>query len=92
MQMDEIGKEETALEAQIEELRGKLAGADSISATVSSAQTLLAQLRKRLDEPISWEVKRRLVEVLVAGVRVDTSRRVRCEADQDHRDLPVQPT
>jgi DNA-binding XRE family transcriptional regulator len=32
----------------------------------------LAQLRKRLDELVSWEQKRRLIEVLVAGVRVDT--------------------
>ena len=71
-QMDEIGKEETALEAQVAELRGKIAGADSIGATINSAQALLERLRKRLDEPISWELKRRLIEVLVAGVRVDT--------------------
>ncbi|MCX6634262.1 MAG: helix-turn-helix domain-containing protein [Acidobacteria bacterium] len=71
-QMDEIGKEETALEAQIDELRGKIGGADSIGATVSSAQALLSELRKRLDAPVSWEQKRRLIEVLVAGVRVAT--------------------
>jgi len=71
-QMDEIGKEETALEAQVAELRSKLAGADSINVTISSAETLLARLRKRLDEPISWEVKRRLVEVLIASIQVDT--------------------
>jgi len=71
-QMDEIGKEETALEAQIDDLRGKIGGADSIGETVSSAQALLAEFRKRLDAPVSWEQKRRLVEVLVAGVRVDT--------------------
>ena len=70
--MDEIGKEETALEAQVAELRSKLAGADSINVTISSAETLLARLRKRLDEPISWEVKRRLVEVLIASIQVDT--------------------
>jgi hypothetical protein len=32
----------------------------------------LASLKKRLDEPVSWEQKRHLIEVLVAGVRVDT--------------------
>jgi transcriptional regulator with XRE-family HTH domain len=47
-------------------------GRESIAATVSSAQELLAVLRKRLDEPISWEVKRRIVEILVAGIRIDT--------------------
>jgi hypothetical protein len=44
----------------------------TIGATISSAEALLEKLRKRLDEPISWNVKRRLVEVLVASVRVDT--------------------
>jgi transcriptional regulator with XRE-family HTH domain len=71
-QMDEIAKEEAALDVQLDELRGKIAGADSIGATINSAQDLLQTLRKRLDEPLSWEVKRRLIEVLVAGVRVDT--------------------
>ena len=73
-QMDEIAKEETALEAQIAELGGRITGADSIGANIGSAQALLAKLRKRLDEPISWELKRRLIEVLIAGVRasVDT--------------------
>jgi transcriptional regulator with XRE-family HTH domain len=71
-QMDEIGKEETALEAQIAELRSKVAGADSIGATISSVEALFGKLRSRLNEPVSWEQKRRLVEVLVAGVRVET--------------------
>jgi transcriptional regulator with XRE-family HTH domain len=68
-QMDEIGKEETALEAQIDDLRGKIGGAGSIGETVSSAQALLAEFRKRLDAPVAWEQKRRLVEVLVAGIK-----------------------
>jgi transcriptional regulator with XRE-family HTH domain len=72
-QMDEINKEETALEVQIAELGGRIAGADSIGSTIRSAQTLLAELRKRLDQPVSWEQKRRLMEVLVAGVQVDTA-------------------
>ena len=71
-QMEEIGKEESALESQIAELLGKMAGADSIGANLNSAQALLEKLRKRLDEPVSWEMKRRLLEALVAGVRVDT--------------------
>jgi site-specific DNA recombinase len=72
VQMEEIGREEAALEAEIGELRSRIAGADSIGATVSSAEALLGKLRKRLDEPISWDVKRRLIEVLVAGVQVNT--------------------
>ena len=71
-QMEEIGKEEAALEAHAAELRGKIAGADSIGATINSAEVLLAKLRKRIAEPVSWEQKRHLIEALVAGVRVDT--------------------
>ena len=29
-------------------------------------------LRQRLDQPVSWELKRKLMEVLVAGIRVET--------------------
>jgi transcriptional regulator with XRE-family HTH domain len=72
-QMEEIGKEQTALEAQIEELRAKLAGTRSVGESVTSADSLLKKLRKRLDGPISWELKRRLIETLVAGVRVETT-------------------
>ncbi len=71
-QLEEIGKEETALEAQIAEMKSKMAGADSIGATICSAQTFLAELRKRLDEPFGYVQKRRLIEALVAGVRVET--------------------
>ncbi len=47
-------------------------GTDSIGATISSAEAPLTNLRKRLDKPVCWELKRRLIEVLVAGVQVDT--------------------
>lgn len=36
---------------------------------------MLGRLRQRLDEPISWGLKRRIIEVLVDGVRVDTVER-----------------
>lgn len=71
-QMEEIGREEAGIEAQIAELSSRITGADSIGANIGSAQALLAKLRKRLDDPISWELKRRLIETLVAGVRVET--------------------
>ena len=38
---------------------------------LGGAQEFLRQLGKRLDEPISWEQKRRLIEALVGGIRVD---------------------
>jgi site-specific DNA recombinase len=69
-QMDEIGREQAALEARLGELRAKLSGSGSTA--LKSAESLLKALRKRLDEPVSWELKRRLVEILVAGIRVET--------------------
>jgi len=71
-QMDEIAKEEATLQTQMSELGACVAGADSIDANVESAEALLTKLRKRLDEPVSWEQKRHLIETLIAGVRVET--------------------
>jgi hypothetical protein len=71
-QLADIDQEEMALKAQLEEVQGKLAGAASISTTVSTAESLLMKLGARLDQPISWECKRQLIEALVGGVRVET--------------------
>ena len=71
-QMEEIGKEEAALEVQIEELRSQIRGADSVSQAVSSAEALLTRLRKRLDQPVSCEQKRQIIEILVSSIQVET--------------------
>ena len=71
-QMAEIGGEEGALQAQVAELRATVTSAASVRKTVGSAELLLAKLRQRLDGPVSWECKRELIEVLVAGIHVDT--------------------
>jgi transcriptional regulator with XRE-family HTH domain len=72
-QLEEIQRDETSLETQIGELRAKIAGADSIGANMGSAETLLEKLGKRLTGTLSWEQKRRLVEILVASIRVHTT-------------------
>jgi site-specific DNA recombinase len=71
-QMEEIGKEEAALETQIEESRAQIRGADSVSRAVGTAEALLNRLRKRLDQRVSWELKRQLIEILVASIEVET--------------------
>jgi hypothetical protein len=38
----------------------------------ATVETLLEQVRNPLDEPISSDMERKLIEVLVAGIRVDT--------------------
>jgi len=72
VQLDQIDHEEAALKARIEDLSAQLRGLEVGVEQLSSAGALLAKLRARLDEPISWELKRQLVEKLVAGIRVDT--------------------
>ncbi len=66
-QLVEIGKEQSGLETQITDLRAKVATTDSIATNLNSAETLLAKLRKRLEGPLSFELKRRLIEIPVAG-------------------------
>lgn len=71
-QMTEIDKEAAALQAQLDELTARQDAAGTIRSNLGSAESLLDRLRERLDKPVSWECKRQLVEVLVAGVVVDT--------------------
>jgi site-specific DNA recombinase len=73
-QVEEIDKDAAGLVAQIEELEGKLAGTDSNGAVLEGAEALLTRLRKRLDEPLTFERKRQLVELLVGGIKIDTIR------------------
>jgi transcriptional regulator with XRE-family HTH domain len=49
---------------------------------LESAEALLAALRKRLDKPISQELKRRIVETLVNNIRADTVERWGVEQSQ----------
>jgi site-specific DNA recombinase len=71
-QMDEIAKEEAALHDQIAGLQSQLRSVDTVANAVDSAEALLTRLRTRLDQPVSWELKRQLVETLVAGIQVET--------------------
>jgi site-specific DNA recombinase len=73
-QLDEIDKEAAGLASQIEELELKQGGVDSNAAAVENAETLLTRLRERLDQPMTYERKRQLVELLVGGIRIDTIR------------------
>jgi site-specific DNA recombinase len=73
-QVEEIDKEAAGLSAQIAELEGKLGSTDSNGAVLESAEALLTRLRQRLDQPLTYERKRQLVELLVGGIRIDTVR------------------
>jgi site-specific DNA recombinase len=71
-QMDQIDREEAGLRANIEDLAAGLRGVADVAAQIQSTQALLEKLRGRLDQGVSWEVKRQLVEALVGGIRIDT--------------------
>ena len=71
-QLDEIAKEESALNAQAEQLRGMVGQMSSVAGTLQSVEALLEELRERLNGPVEWEIKRRLVEILVSGIQVET--------------------
>jgi site-specific DNA recombinase len=73
-QAEEIDKEAAGLAAQVTELEGKLGSTDSNGAVLESAGALLTRLRQRLDQPLTHERKRQLVELLVGGIRIETIR------------------
>ncbi len=80
MQPRSIGKW-MSIEIEAASLRSEIdAEARALSCTdrreqLNSAETLLASLRKRLDKPISHELKRRIVEALVDSIWADTVER-----------------
>ena len=73
-QLDLIDAEAAGIQAEIEMAERALSVGDQ-AAQLKSAEALLGSLRKRLDRPISPELKRRIVEALVESIRADTIER-----------------
>jgi hypothetical protein len=73
-QLEEIDKEAAGLASQIEALEEKQGSVDSNAAVLANAGALLTRLRERLDQPLTYERKRQLVELLVGGIRIETIR------------------
>ena len=71
-QLIEVEKEEVALRQQIETAQDGARQRAGEELTFQTAQALLTTLRQRLDQPVSWELKRQFVKVLVAGIQIDT--------------------
>jgi site-specific DNA recombinase len=72
-QLGEIEAEERVLAARVAELENEINRSQIPEQQLCSVESLLAKLRKRLDGPLSWELKRQLVEVLVSGLKIDTT-------------------
>jgi septal ring factor EnvC (AmiA/AmiB activator) len=64
-QLHEIAAEEAAVREQLDTLRNKVHDAQAQDTFLHSTQALLGELNGKLDGPLTWELKRQLVEILV---------------------------
>jgi site-specific DNA recombinase len=71
-QLDQIQQEEKDLQQQIAHLQGLLQNAHSVETALRSTEELLQTLRHRLEEPLTWELKRQLIEALIERIVVNT--------------------
>jgi site-specific DNA recombinase len=69
-QLDEIDTEERSLRDRINSAK-RFEPAKEL-AVLATVEALLKALRSKLDQGVTWELKRQLVEVLVDGITIDT--------------------
>jgi site-specific DNA recombinase len=71
-QLDQIQQEESDLQKQIERLQGLVQDAHTMETALRSTEELLQKLRQRLEEPLTWELKRNLIEALIERILIQT--------------------
>lgn len=72
-QLDQIQQEEAGLEALIGQLQEQISSVQVIEQSLRSAEGMLQSLCQRLgEEPLTWKLKRQLVETLVERICVET--------------------
>ena len=71
-QLDQIQLEEGNIKLQIDRLQELVQDARNVETRLRSAEEMLQTLRKRLEEPPTWDLKRQLVEALVERIWVNT--------------------
>jgi len=72
-QLEEVDRERAALVRDISHLQDAAGRAHELEAEVLSSAGLLEVLNRRLDAPLTEELKRQLIELLVEGIVVDTA-------------------
>lgn len=72
LQLQKISHEENTLKARLEVLTAQLEAAATFTEKFSSAEHLLADLRAKLVDEPTFEVKRDIVKMLVREIRVET--------------------
>jgi hypothetical protein len=56
----------------VPDFEARILGSQAVGKPLRSAEDLLQELGRRLDEPLDWELKRQLVQTLVEAIRVET--------------------
>jgi site-specific DNA recombinase len=72
-QLDQIQQDETTKRNEIEEVQQQLRDLQEKEDGLRYAHELLLRLSQHMAQPLTWEIKRELVEALVAEIRVDTA-------------------
>lgn len=71
-QLDQLDAEEASIKAELAELERQGESVRATAEQLRSASEFLEELRANLDKPLTWEFKRKCVETIVKGIRVDT--------------------
>lgn len=70
-QLQEIEAERTGLLEQMQQLGAQTTRLHKVEAQLRTAEDLLHELNCRLGQPLTWELRRQLVETLVEGIQVE---------------------
>ena len=71
-QLAKIASEESSLDAHLKELRASAREQEQVEKKLNNAEELIEDLQNVLRNPLTWEVKRQVVELLVWEVKVNT--------------------
>jgi site-specific DNA recombinase len=88
-QLEAITAEQAILEHEIENCQDNLRKRQSEQEMLHSTEQLLIEVRARLDAPLSWAIKRAVVEQLVEGISARTEGK-EASVDVTYRFVPVE--
>ena len=71
-QLDEVERERVGLTEALKDAQERLRGVEGASAHLRDAEALLRTMNARLDEPLTFALRRELVETLVDGILIET--------------------
>jgi site-specific DNA recombinase len=69
-QLDQIDADEVQLRTDLGKMEARAQAAEEKTTRLRTAEDLLQELHERLNEPLSWERKRHLVELLVDRIHI----------------------